>query len=110
MTISVRQQSADNRYGGVYIFKFDAQRRLRSVGHAGNASIDENHRWRLDNYVETSIGDERVSPSKALEAEFQTRLSPEFLGLAVLAGVAAGPRAVQLHSAFERERFGRAQL
>lgn len=84
MTISVRQQSADNRYGGVYIFKFDAQRRLRSVGHAGNASIDENHRWRLDNYVETSIGDERVNPSKALEAEFQTRLSPEFLGLAVL--------------------------
>ena len=84
MTISVRQQSADNRYGGVYIFKFDAQRRLRSAGHAGNASIDEDHRWRLDNYVETSIGDERVNPSKALEAEFQTRLSPEFLGLAVL--------------------------
>jgi lipopolysaccharide export system permease protein len=84
MTISVRQQSADNRYGGVYIFKFDAQRRLLSVGHAGNASIDESNRWRLDNYVETSIGDERVNPSKALEAEFQTRLSPEFLGLAVL--------------------------
>ena len=27
--ISVRQQSADNRYGGVYVFKFDAQRRLQ---------------------------------------------------------------------------------
>jgi lipopolysaccharide export system permease protein len=84
MTISVRQQSSDNHYGGVYIFKFDSQRRLLSVGHAGDASIDENNRWRLDNYVETSIGDERVMPSKALEAEFQTRLSPEFLGLAVL--------------------------
>ena len=32
--IVVRQQSADNRYGGVYVFKFDAQRRLRSVGRA----------------------------------------------------------------------------
>jgi lipopolysaccharide export system permease protein len=83
MMISVRQQSADNRYGGVYVFTFDAQRRLRSVGHAGDASIDENNRWRLENYVESQIGEERVVPSKALEREFQTRLSPEFLGLAV---------------------------
>ena len=82
--ISVRQQSADNRYGGVYVFNFDAQRRLRSVGHARDASIDENNRWRLENYVETQIEQERVVPSKALELEFQTRLSPEFLGLAVL--------------------------
>src|SRR5690349_12958682 len=37
--ISVRQQSADNRYGGVYVFNFDAQRRLRSVAHANDASI-----------------------------------------------------------------------
>jgi len=84
MMISVRQQSADNRYGGVYVFYFDAQRRLRSVGHANNASIDENNRWRLENYVESSIGDERVSTRKEGETELQTRLSPEFLGLAVL--------------------------
>jgi lipopolysaccharide export system permease protein len=83
MIISVRQQSADNRYGGVYVFNFDSQRRLRSVGHAGDASIDENNRWRLENYVESEIGEERVVPSTALEREFQTRLSPEFLGLAV---------------------------
>jgi len=83
MIISVRQQSADNRYGGVYVFNFDAQRRLRSVGHAGDASIDENNRWHLENYVESQLDEERVHPSKALELEFQTRLSPEFLGLAV---------------------------
>jgi lipopolysaccharide export system permease protein len=83
MMISVRQQSADNRYGGVYVFNFDAQRRLRSVGHAADASIDENNRWRLEHYVESQIGEESVVPSKALEVEFQTRLSPEFLGLAV---------------------------
>lgn len=83
MIISVRQQSADNRYGGVYVFNFDKQRRLQSVGHAGDASIDENNRWRLENYVESRIEEERVVPSTALELEFQTRLSPEFLGLAV---------------------------
>src|SRR5690606_33923054 len=84
MMISVRQQSADNRYGGVYVFNFDAQRRLRSVGHANNASIDKNNRWQLENYVESRIGDERVDTRKEAETQLQTRLSPEFLGLAVL--------------------------
>lgn len=84
MMISVRQQSADNRYGGVYVFKFDARRRLRGVGHANDASIDENNRWQLGNYVESRIGDERVETSKEAATELQTNLSPEFLGLAVL--------------------------
>ena len=84
MVISVRQQSADNRYGGVYVFNFDAQRRLRSVGRANSASIDENNLWQLENYVESRIGDERVETSKEQETQLQTRLSPEFLGLAVL--------------------------
>lgn len=84
MMISVRQQSADNRYGGVYVFKFDAQRRLRGVGHASSASIDANNRWQLENYVESQLADERVQTSKEPETQLQTRLSPEFLGLAVL--------------------------
>jgi lipopolysaccharide export system permease protein len=84
MMISVRQQSADNRYGGVYVFNFDAQRRLRSVGHANDASIDANNRWRLENYVESRLGDERVVTRRETATDLQTRLSPEFLGLAVL--------------------------
>jgi lipopolysaccharide export system permease protein len=84
MMISVRQQSADNRYGGVYVFKFDAQRRLRGVGRANSASIDENNRWKLENYVESRLGDERVETTKEPETQLQTRLSAEFLGLAVL--------------------------
>ena len=84
MMISVRQQSGDNHYGGVYVFNFDAQRRLRSVGHANDASIDANNKWRLENYVESKIGDERVETRRETNTELQTRLSPEFLGLAVL--------------------------
>lgn len=84
MMISVRQQSADNRYGGVYVFKFDAQRRLLSVGRAQSANIDENNRWKLENYVESRLDPERVVASKQAATDLQTRLSPEFLGLAVL--------------------------
>ncbi len=81
---SVRQQAGDNRYGGVYVFKFDAQRRLLSVGRANSASIDADNRWRLENYHESLIEQDRVVPRQQARAEIVTGLSAEFLGLAVL--------------------------
>jgi lipopolysaccharide export system permease protein len=82
--VSVRQQSGDNRYGGVYVFSFDAQHRLRSIARANSASIDRQNRWRLEGYQESRIDGERVIPRQASAAEIETNLSPEFLGLAAL--------------------------
>lgn len=82
--ISVRQQNAGNVYGGVYVFKFDAQHRLVSVGKANSANIDAENRWRLTDYRESRMEDNRVVPSRQPAAEIATRLSPEFLGLAVV--------------------------
>ncbi|MFO7304956.1 MAG: LPS export ABC transporter permease LptG [Gammaproteobacteria bacterium] len=81
--VAVRQQTADNRYGGVYVFKFDERRRLSVMGHASNASIGTDSKWRLENYRESMIGPDRVVASEAKRAEVETSLSPEFLGLAV---------------------------
>ena len=82
--ISVRQQSAGNRYGGVFVFRFDAQRRLLSVARANTASIGAGNRWRLENYRETQISSDHVTPRRESAVEVQTGLSPEFLGLATL--------------------------
>lgn len=81
--ISVRQQSADNRYGGVYVFKFDERSRLTAMGRASNASIGADRKWQLDNYRQSVIEQDRVVASEAGRAELETTLSPEFLGLAV---------------------------
>lgn len=82
--ISVRQQNAGNIYGGVYVFEFDGQHRLRSMGTAGSASIGTDNRWRLKDYRESRFENDRVVPSRQPSAEIATRLSPEFLGLAVV--------------------------
>jgi lipopolysaccharide export system permease protein len=82
--VSVRQQSGDNRYGGVYIFNFDAQHRLRSVGRANSASIGTDNTWHLENYRESRLAQDRVVPRAAPRMQMHTQLSPEFLGLAVL--------------------------
>lgn len=81
---SVRQQASDNRYGGVYLFQFDAHRRLRSMGQASSASINEGNRWRLENFRVSSIEENHVVASRQATAEIESGLSSEFLGLAVL--------------------------
>jgi lipopolysaccharide export system permease protein len=79
---SVQQQRAGNSFGGVYVFKFDAQRRLRSIGKANSASIEAGNRWRLSDYRESLIESDRIVPQRQASAELATNLSAEFLGLA----------------------------
>ncbi|HEY4368960.1 MAG TPA: LPS export ABC transporter permease LptG [Steroidobacteraceae bacterium] len=81
--LSVKQQNTGNSYGGVFVFKFDGQRRLLSVGKASAASIDANNRWRLSDYRESRMVEDKVEASRVASAELDTRLSPEFLGLAI---------------------------
>jgi lipopolysaccharide export system permease protein len=82
--VSVRQQSGDNRYGGVYVFTFDGQRRLQSMARANSASIDAQNRWQLQSFEESRIDGERIVTRQAAEMQLETNLSPEFLGLAAL--------------------------
>jgi lipopolysaccharide export system permease protein len=82
--ISVQQQSADSRYGGVQVFRFDGQRRLLSVGRAEAASVDDGNRWRLEGYSQTWFANGGTTAEKAAVKEIKTRLSADFLGLAVV--------------------------
>jgi lipopolysaccharide export system permease protein len=81
--ISVQPQNVENQYGGVYVYRFNDKRELQSIAHASSASIDSESRWRLDNYRESRIEEDRVVPSRQRSAIFETTLSAEFLGLAI---------------------------
>ncbi|MBF8292446.1 MAG: hypothetical protein HW392_1273, partial [Steroidobacteraceae bacterium] len=51
--LNVRQQAANNLFGGVFVYELDADHRLRLVGHAESASQDAAGRWILSKYAET---------------------------------------------------------
>lgn len=91
--LSVQRQSAENSFGGVYIFQFDAQRRLKSVGKAGNASIDEQNSWELSDYRQSKIEEGGIIPEHQPTATLETNVSAEFLGLA-----AVKPDAMPVHA------------
>lgn len=82
--VSFKQQTAGATYGGVYIFKFDGQRRLESVGRADTASIGSGNEWKLSNFRESKIQDERIIATQEKTAMLATNLSSEFLGLAAM--------------------------
>jgi lipopolysaccharide export system permease protein len=81
---AVQRQSAENSYGGVYVFQFNAQRRLVSVGRANSASIDAQNRWELSDYRQSRFDGDRVVASREGATSLKTNLSAEFLGLAAV--------------------------
>ncbi len=97
--ISVQQQSADDRYGGVQVFRFDGQRRLLGVGRAESASVDDAKGWQLEGYSETRFDDGRTEADRVAEQQIRTSLSAEFLGLAVVEPETMGLRDLRAYIA-----------
>ncbi|MGB5132183.1 MAG: LPS export ABC transporter permease LptG, partial [Steroidobacteraceae bacterium] len=89
--LNVRQQSAGNQFGGVFIYELDPERRLQLVGHAETAAQDPAGRWILSNYSESRFGADRVESRGRDREEAGTQFNVDFLGLAV-----TNPRALPL--------------
>jgi len=81
--LNIRQQAANNLFGGVFVYELDADRRLRLVGHAETASQDPAGRWILSNYAETRLDSARVEARGRDREEAGTQFNVDFLGLAV---------------------------
>jgi lipopolysaccharide export system permease protein len=97
--ISVAQQSADARYGGVQVFRFDSERRLLSVGRAESASVDDANGWQLEGYAETRFSNGGTETDRSAVKELRTGLSAEFLGLAVVEPETMGLRDLRAYMA-----------
>lgn len=82
--ISVQQQSADNRFAGIFVFRFDEQRRLLSLAQASSASVGPDNEWVLENYEESVFTPEGIRVNRQPTQVLATRLAPEFLGLATV--------------------------
>lgn len=80
--LSVQKQNNINSFGGVYVLRFDAQRRLQSVGRADAAELGDGRSWRLKHYVETRFETDRVIATQQPDMQLDTNLSAEFLGAA----------------------------
>lgn len=81
--LSVEEQSGDNLFGGVFLFEVNGTR-LEKVGRASSATVAPAGRgWSLRGYTETRFANEGTQTESMPEKEFNTRLDPGFIGVAV---------------------------
>jgi lipopolysaccharide export system permease protein len=65
--------------GGVYLFDFDDDRDLTSIGRADSATLGADDRWTLRNIVETRLGVERLEASTEQARTLSEGISPELI-------------------------------
>jgi lipopolysaccharide export system permease protein len=85
--VSIEQQSADNVYGGLYIYSVEAdaegRQRLTALSRADRAEFAGGRNWRLWNFASSAIGSDGVTV-RHVPTLSAAGMSPEFLAEAVV--------------------------
>ncbi len=83
LIVNVEQQSADNEFGGMVLYRLTPDQQLVSIGRAASARADASGRWQLTQYGETRFDGERVAAARSQSRALESNISAEFLGLSV---------------------------
>ncbi len=86
--VSIQQQSADNVYGGLFVYTVEAgadgRQHLAALARADRAEVVAGHGWRLWNYADSALGADSVTVRHLPTLSVDGGISPEFLGIAVV--------------------------
>lgn len=81
---NVERISSEFEFGGVYLFELGPDRRLKSVGHADSAGLDQEERWVFENYAETSFDDRGATAIRQPRVVEDYSVDAEVLGVTVV--------------------------
>lgn len=101
--INAARQSGERQFGGMTIFELSPEHRLRAIGHAARATSGTNNDWMLRGYAESRFTSGRVLTRPVGERLLQSRVSADFLGLAV-----SNPHDLQIASLYRLIRYSQA--
>ena len=79
--INARARADGNWEGGVYVFGFDGERKLLSMGRAERASMYPDGLWHLEQLEESRFDNGTVTISARFDHPLEPGLSPELMGL-----------------------------
>jgi lipopolysaccharide export system permease protein len=84
LMVNIRQQTAGNMFGGLFVFELGPDRDVRRIVRADRATDLGGNRWRLDNYAETRFLPGRAEAERDAAREVEANLNRDFVGLAVV--------------------------
>ena len=81
--INIRDMFPGGRLGGIYIYEFDKDRRLKAATHAKGA-VFVNDAWQLEGMRQSRFGPEGVETRAAERVAWESFLAPELLNVVVI--------------------------
>lgn len=81
--IYIKRITDDIALSDVYIYRFAENRQLQQVKHANTATYQEG-KWILHRLTESAISENEITTVNRVNAEWQTNLTPDKLGIASL--------------------------
>ncbi len=106
LIISAAKQSGERQFGGMMVFELSSDHRLRAIGHADRAtsgatsSEGDAGAWMLHRYAESRFSEDHVITQPVGERKLDTRVSADFLGLAV-----SSPNDLQIATLYRLIRY-----
>jgi len=82
--VNIQQQTAENMFGGVYVFEFAADRSLVQVGRAVAAVNEGGRQWRFENFAATRFGEDATTAERSPARRLEVEINQDFIGLAVV--------------------------
>lgn len=84
--------NSDYEFGGIYLFRFNDDDTLQSVGRAENSVIDEDNNWRLENFRETQFKNDGVQVVETSVAVETFDIDAEMLGVTLVKPISLSGR------------------
>ncbi|MDX7986879.1 LPS export ABC transporter permease LptG [Xenorhabdus sp. 12] len=113
--IYIASVNKDNALNGVRIYHFNDDNKLLSIRYADSAVYDnDNHQWKLSQVEESDLNQgERITGSQRISADWDSKLTPEKLGVVSLEPDALSIRGLHQYIAYleqSQQDAGRYQL
>jgi lipopolysaccharide export system permease protein len=101
LILNAARQSGERQFGGLTVFELSPDHRLTAIGHADRATAGAGDSgWSLRGYEESRFDTNRVLTRPAGERKLESRVSAEFLGLAV-----SNPNELQITALYRVIRY-----
>lgn len=82
--LHLERVNSEFEFGRIYIFRFNDDNSLRSIGTAENSGIDDSDKWILENYRETRFLDDGIQVVESSRAVESFDLSGDMLGITLV--------------------------
>ena len=90
--LHLERVNSEFEFGGVYLFRFNDDNSLQSIGRAENSGIDDNDQWILENFRETRFQDDGVRVV-SMEREVESfGVDSDLLGITLVKPVSLSAR------------------